>query len=125
MANRQTDWGAFCLPNDRADPEAIAEAASKTDAPLRVSAPYRGSVPVTADAVTAFAPDLDTFDSGRNFAASCRKHAFLANSERSCPTGPRGPRTARMIWAMTTEQQDYRRADPTRGVMMATLRGLN
>ena len=31
---------------------------------------------MTAGAVAAFAPDLDTFDSGRTFAASCRWHAF-------------------------------------------------
>ena len=45
------------------------EAASKTDAQLRRLCTIPGIGPVTAGAVSAFAPDLDTFDSGRNFAA--------------------------------------------------------
>jgi len=52
------------------------ETASKTDAQLRRLCPIPGIGPVTAGAVAAFAPDLDTFDSGRTFAASCRRHAF-------------------------------------------------
>ena len=51
------------------------EAASKTDAQLRRLCTIPGIGPVTAGAVSAFAPDLDTFDTGRNFAASCWKHA--------------------------------------------------
>lgn len=47
------------------------EAASKTDAQLRRLCTIPGIGPVTAGAVAAFAPDFDTFDSGRNFAASC------------------------------------------------------
>jgi len=46
------------------------EAASKTDEELRRLCTIPGIGPVTAGAVAAFAPDLDTFDSGRNFAAS-------------------------------------------------------
>jgi transposase len=45
------------------------EAASKTDDQLRRLCTIPGIGPVTAGAVAAFAPDLDTFDSGRNFAA--------------------------------------------------------
>ena len=45
------------------------EAASKTDAQLRRLCTIPGIGPVTAGAVSAFAPDLDTFGSGRNFAA--------------------------------------------------------
>ena len=45
------------------------EAASKTDDQLRRLCTIPGIGPVTAAAVAAFAPDLDTFDSGRNFAA--------------------------------------------------------
>ena len=45
------------------------ETASKTDAALRRLRTIPGIGPVTAGAVAAFAPDLDTFDSGRNFAA--------------------------------------------------------
>lgn len=44
------------------------ETALKTDAQLRTLRAIPGIGPVTADAVSAFAPDLDTFDSGRNFA---------------------------------------------------------
>lgn len=57
-------------------PAAELEAASKTDAALRRLRTIPGIGPVTAGAVAAFAPDLDTFDSGRNFAASCGKHDF-------------------------------------------------
>ena len=45
------------------------ETASRTDATLRRLRTIPGIGPVTAGAVAAFAPDLDTFDSGRNFAA--------------------------------------------------------
>src|SRR6056297_215502 len=45
------------------------EAASKTDAQLRRLCTIPGIGPVTAGAVSAFAPALDTFNSGRNFAA--------------------------------------------------------
>ncbi|WP_323763279.1 transposase [Marinovum sp.] len=45
------------------------EEASKTDDGLRRLCTIPGIGPVTAGAVAAFAPDLDTFDSGRNFAA--------------------------------------------------------
>jgi len=45
------------------------EAATKTDACLRRLCTIPGIGPVTAGAVAAFAPDLDTFESGRNFAA--------------------------------------------------------
>lgn len=47
------------------------EVASRTDAQLRRLCTIPGIGPVTAGAVAAFAPDLDTFESGRNFAASC------------------------------------------------------
>jgi len=42
---------------------------SKTDEQLRRLCTIPGIGPVTAGAVAAFAPDLDTFESGRNFAA--------------------------------------------------------
>ncbi|MCK5933793.1 MAG: IS110 family transposase [Fulvimarina manganoxydans] len=45
------------------------EAASKGDTELRRLCTIPGIGSVTAGAVAAFAPDLDTFDSGRNFAA--------------------------------------------------------
>ncbi len=45
------------------------EKASKTDTELRRLCTIPGIGPVTAGAVAAFAPDLDTFESGRNFAA--------------------------------------------------------
>lgn len=45
------------------------ETSSKTDEQLRRLCTIPGIGPVTAGAVAAFAPDLDTFDSGRNFAA--------------------------------------------------------
>lgn len=45
------------------------EAATKTDEELRRLYTIPGIGPVTAGAVAAFAPDLDTFDTGRNFAA--------------------------------------------------------
>lgn len=42
------------------------ETASKTDEQLRRLCTIPGIGPVTAGAVAAFAPDLETFDSGRN-----------------------------------------------------------
>lgn len=45
------------------------ETSSKTDEQLRRLCTIPGIGPLTAGAVAAFAPDLDTFDSGRNFAA--------------------------------------------------------
>lgn len=45
------------------------ETSSKTDEQLRRLCTIPGIGPVTAGAVSAFAPDLETFDSGRNFAA--------------------------------------------------------
>jgi transposase len=45
------------------------EAASKTDTELRRLCSIPGIGPVTAGAVAAFAPDLGTFESGRNFVA--------------------------------------------------------
>lgn len=45
------------------------EAASKTGDQLRRLCTIPGIGPVTAGAVAAFAPDINTFDSGRNFAA--------------------------------------------------------
>ena len=45
------------------------EAATKTDVQLRRLCTIPGIGPVTAGALAAFAPDLDTFDSGSNFAA--------------------------------------------------------
>ena len=45
------------------------EAATKTDDELRRICTVPGISPVTAGAIAAFAPDLQTFESGRNFAA--------------------------------------------------------
>ncbi|SEG37914.1 Transposase IS116/IS110/IS902 family protein [Jhaorihella thermophila] len=45
------------------------EAASRTDVQLRRLCTIPGIGPITAGAVAAFAPDFDTFDSGRNFAS--------------------------------------------------------
>ncbi|MBG6146025.1 transposase [Labrenzia sp. EL_142] len=45
------------------------EAASKTDDELRRLCAIPGIGPVTAGVVAALAPDLNTFDSGRNLAA--------------------------------------------------------
>ena len=44
-------------------------AASRTDAELRRLCTIPGIGPVTAGAVAAFAPDMSTFEGGRNFAA--------------------------------------------------------
>ena len=45
------------------------EAATKTDCELHRLCIVPGIGPVTAGAIAAFAPDLETFESGRNFAA--------------------------------------------------------
>ena len=45
------------------------EATTKTDDELRRLCAVPGVGPVTGGAIAAFAPDLETFDSGRNFAA--------------------------------------------------------
>ena len=157
------------------------ETASRTDATLRRLRTIPGIGPVTAGAVAAFAPDLDTFDGGCDFAAwpglvprqrsmggkvrlgavgkmgqadirrllivgasrqrrasrgtsvirwvvrkggspnrrlaalVARKPKMVAavapaNGERRSATGSSAPRTARMIWAVTTNQEDYRMA---------------
>jgi transposase len=136
------------------------EAASKTDASCAGCAPSPGSVPVTAGAVAAFAPDLDTFDSGRNFAAwlglvprqrstggktrlgsvskmgqtdirrllivgamsvirwVVRKGgssnrwlaALVARKPKMVAAVALANKMARMIWAVTTKQEDYRMA---------------
>ncbi|MGY6409894.1 MAG: transposase [Alkalilacustris sp.] len=55
------------------------EAASRPDAQRRrlctISGIGPGIGPLTAGTGAALAPDLDAFDSGRSFAASCRRHA--------------------------------------------------
>jgi len=136
------------------------EAASKTDVQLRRLCSIPGIGPVTAGAVAAFAPDLDTFDSGRNFAAwlglvprqrstggktrlgsvskmgqtdirrllivgamsvirwVVRKGgstnrwlaALIARKPRMVATVALANKMARMIWAVTTKQEDYRMA---------------
>jgi transposase len=136
------------------------EAASKTDEELRRLCTIPGIGPVTAGAVAAFAPDLDTFDSGRNFAAwlglvprqrstggkmklgavskmgqtdirrllivgamsvirwVVRKGgstnrwlaALVARKPKMVAAVPLANKMARMIWAMTTKQEDYRMA---------------
>jgi transposase len=45
------------------------DSATRTDEELRRLCTVPGIGPVTAGAIAAFAPDLETFDSGRNFAA--------------------------------------------------------
>lgn len=136
------------------------EAASKTDAQLRRLCTIPGIGPVTAGAVAAFAPDLDTFDSGRNFAAwlglvprqrstggktrlgsvskmgqtdirrllivgamsvirwVVRKGgsanrwlaALVARKPKMVAAVALANKMARMIWAMTTKQENYRMA---------------
>lgn len=69
------EMGAICLEQIARLTEVVErfaaelEAASKTDAALRRLRTIPGIGPVTAGAVAAFASDLDTFNSGRNFAA--------------------------------------------------------
>src|SRR6056297_3164099 len=136
------------------------EAASKTDGELRRLCTIPGIGPVTAGAVAAFAPDLETFDSGRNFAAwlglvprqrstggkarlgsvskmgqtdirrllivgamsvirwVVRKGgsanrwlaALVARKPKMVAAVALANKMARMIWAMTTKQEDYRMA---------------
>lgn len=136
------------------------ESASKTDDQLRRLCTIPGIGPVTAGAVAAFAPDLDTFDSGRNFAAwlglvprqrSTGGKTRLGSVSKMGQTDIRrllivgamsvirwvvrkggsanrwlatlvmrkpkmvaavalANKMARMIWALTTKQQDYRMA---------------
>ena len=136
------------------------EAASKTDVQLRRLCTIPGIGPVTAGAVAAFAPDLDTFDSGRNFAAwlgpvprqrstggktrlgsvskmgqtdirrllivgamsvirwVVRKGgstnrwlaALVARKPKMVAAVALANKMARMIWAMTTKQENYRMA---------------
>ena len=136
------------------------ETASRTDTDLRRLCKIPGIGPVTAGAVAAFAPDLDTFDSGRNFAAwlglvprqrSTGGKAKLGSVSKMGQTDIRrllivgamsvirwvvrkggsanrwlatllarkpkmvaavalANKMARMIWAVTTRQEDYRMA---------------
>lgn len=136
------------------------EAASKTDVQLRRLCTIPGIGPVTAGAIAAFAPDLDTFDSGRNFAAwlglvprqrstggktrlgsvskmgqtdirrllivgamsvirwVARKGgstnrwlvAMVARKPKMVAAVALANKMARMIWAMTTRQENYRMA---------------
>lgn len=75
------------------------ESSSKTDEQLRRLCTIPGIGPVTAGAVAAFAPDLDTFDSGRNFAA------WLGLVPRQRSTG----RKARLGSVSKMGQTDIRR----------------
>lgn len=136
------------------------EAASKTDVQLRRLCTIPGIGPVTAGAVAAFAPDLDKFGSGRNFAAwlglvprqrstggktrlgsvskmgqtdirrllivgamsvirwVVRKGgsanrwlaALVARKPKMVAAVALANKMARMIWAMTTKQENYRMA---------------
>lgn len=136
------------------------ETASKTDTQLRRLCTIPGIGPVTAGAVAAFAPDLGTFDSGRNFAAwlglvprqrstggktrlgsvskmgqtdirrllivgamslirwVVRKGssanrwlaALVARKPKMVAAVALANKMARMIWALTTKEQDYRMA---------------
>lgn len=136
------------------------KAATKTDEALRRLCTIPGIGPVTAGSVAAFAPALDTFDSGRNFAAwlglvprqrstggksklgavskmgqtDIRRLLIVgamsvirwvvrkgssANLWLAAPVARKpkmvaavalANKMARMIWAMTTKQQDYRMA---------------
>ena len=135
------------------------EAATKTDVCLRRLCTIPGIGPVTAGAVAAFAPDLKTFDSGRNFAAWLglvpRQHStggkaklgavskmgqtdirrllivgamsvirltvvrkgdsenrwlakLVARKPKMVAAVALANKMARMIWAVTTKQEDYR-----------------
>ncbi len=136
------------------------EMATKTDEELRRLCTVPGVGPVTAGAIAAFALGLDTFDSGRNFAAwlglvprqrstggktkltgvskmsqtdirrllivgamsvirwVVRKGgspnrwlaALVARKPRMVAAVALANKMARMIWAVTTKQQDYRMA---------------
>lgn len=135
-------------------------AASRTDVQLRRLCAIPGIGPVTAGAIAAFAPDLDTFESGRNFAAwlglvprqrstggkarlgsiskmgqtdirrllivgamsvirwVVRKGgspnrwlaALVARKPRMVAAVALANKMARMIWALTMKQEDYRMA---------------
>jgi len=136
------------------------ETATKTDACLRRLCTIPGIGPVTAGAVAAFAPDLETFDSGRNFAAWLGREplqrstggkaklgavskmgqtdirrllfvgamsvirwvvrkggsenrwleALVARKLKMVAAVALANKMARMIWAVTTKQEDYRMA---------------
>lgn len=136
------------------------ETATKTDVQLRRLCTIPGIGPVTAGAVAAFAPDLETFDSGRNFAAwlglvprqrstggktrlgsvskmgqtdirrllivgamsvirwVVRKGgsanrwlaALVARKPKMVAAVALANKMARMIWAMTTKEENYRMA---------------
>lgn len=138
------------------------ETSSKTDEQLRRLCTIPGIGPVTAGAVAAFAPDLDTFDSGRNFAAwlglvprqrstggkarlgSVSKMgqtdirrllivgamsvigwvvrrggsanrwlaALVARKPKMVAAVALANKMARMIWALSTKQENYRMARP-------------
>lgn len=159
-------WGSIYLEQIARLTEVIErlagelETASKTDAALRRLRTIPGIGPVTAGAVAAFAPDLDTFDSGRNFAAwlglvprqrstggkvrlgsvskmgqtdirrllivgamsvirwVVRKGgspnrwlaALVARKPKMVAAVALANKMARMIWAVTTKQEDYRMA---------------
>lgn len=136
------------------------ETASKTDTQLRRLCTIPGIGPVSAGAVAAFAPELGTFDSGRNFAAwlglvprqrstggktrlgsvskmgqsdirrllivgamsvirwVVRKGgsanrwlaALVMRKPKMVAAVALANKMARMIWALTTKEQDYRMA---------------
>lgn len=136
------------------------ETASKTDEELRRLCTVPGIGPVTAGAIAAFAPDMSTFDSGRNFAAwlglvprqrstggkarlgavskmgqcDIRKllivgamsvirwvvrkggsknrwlASLVARKPRMVAAVALANKMARMIWAMTMKEEDYRMA---------------
>lgn len=97
------------------------EAATKTDCELRRLCTVPGIGPVTAGTIAAFAPDLETFDSGRNFAAWLglvpRQHSTGGKTRLGAASKPRmvaavalANKMARMVWAMTTTREDYRMA---------------
>ena len=136
------------------------EAATKTDCELRRLCTVPGIGPVTAGAIAAFAPELETFESGRNFAAWLglvpRQHStggktrlggvskmgqcdirkllivgamsvirwvvrrggspnrwlanLVARKPRMVAAVALANKMARMVWAMTTKEEDYRMA---------------
>jgi transposase len=82
---------------------------TKVDDAMRRLCTVPGVGPVTAGAIMAFAPDLRTFASGRNFAA------WLGLVLRQRSTGGKTrlgsvSKMARMIWAMMTREENYRMA---------------
>jgi hypothetical protein len=62
-------------------------AAKKVDEAMRRLCTVPGVGPVTAEAIMAFAPDLSTFASGRNFAASLAPGAPAAINGRQDAAG--------------------------------------